>query len=110
MKLGGTIFRRSEERDRCTAVKPFSAGVDPVPVGILTNRSCTFHVGDIVSFTLILVVKMRLLPLLCTSRSTYVHALDSDSARSRQVLSVVFIPLQIENNLTISIPLDKLFL
>ena len=81
MKLGGTLsLRGSLKRDHCTAVKHFSASVDPVR--ILTIALVHFHVG----VTLVFVVKMRLLPLLCTSTSTYVHALDSDRVRSCQVL------------------------
>ena len=67
------FLRGAVKRDR-TAFKPFSAGVNPVPVGILTVALAHIHVGDIVRFTLVFVVKMRLLPLLCTSTSTCVRA------------------------------------
>ena len=72
-------MRGALRRDRCAAVKTFSAGVDPVPVGILTFALVQSHVGDNVLFTLVFVVRMRLSPLLCTSTSTYVHALDRQS-------------------------------
>ena len=108
-KLGGTL-RGALKRDRCTVVKPFSGSVDPVPDGILTIALVHFHVGDIVRFTLVFVVKMRLLPLLRTSTSTYVHALGSVRARSCHVLPLVLIPLQIGQHWITNIPLDKLFL
>ena len=50
------FLRGALNSDRCTAVRPFSVGVDPVPVRILPIVLVHSHVGDIVLFTPVSVV------------------------------------------------------
>ena len=98
-------MRGALQRDRCAVVKPFSAGVDPVTVGILTIALAHFH--DIVRFTLVSVVVRQTLTLAVHKHK---HIRPCLGQRQSKVLPRTFIgahPIAIREALDIQHPVGE---